>query len=99
GRLSVEVADDGPAAAGPAGVGNGLPGMRARAAALGGGLTAGPAPDGGFVVTATLPTDGHRPDEPARDEPAPDGPAPDGLAADGGACVAGASTADEGDDR
>jgi signal transduction histidine kinase len=56
GRLTVEVADDGPGTSGPAGEGNGLPGMRARAAALGGDLTAGPAAGGGFVVTAVLPT-------------------------------------------
>jgi signal transduction histidine kinase len=35
--------------------GNGIAGMRARAVALGGTLTAGPGPSGGFVVTATLP--------------------------------------------
>jgi signal transduction histidine kinase len=37
------------------GGGNGLPGMRERAAALGGDLQAGPGPAGGFVVRATLP--------------------------------------------
>jgi signal transduction histidine kinase len=36
--------------------GNGICGMRERAAAAGGQLTAGPRPDGGFEVTATLPT-------------------------------------------
>jgi len=35
--------------------GHGLVGMRERAAMLGGELTAGPTPDGGFAVTATLP--------------------------------------------
>ncbi|MFF3289683.1 sensor histidine kinase [Streptomyces sp. NPDC003023] len=35
--------------------GHGLPGLRTRAAALGGTLTAAPTPDGGFVVSATLP--------------------------------------------
>jgi signal transduction histidine kinase len=35
--------------------GNGIAGMRARALALGGTLSAGPGPSGGFVVTATLP--------------------------------------------
>jgi signal transduction histidine kinase len=35
--------------------GHGLSGMRERVALLGGYLTAGPAPDGGFVVSAVLP--------------------------------------------
>jgi signal transduction histidine kinase len=39
----------------PPGNGQGLAGMRERVALLGGRLSAGPAPDGGFVVTATLP--------------------------------------------
>ncbi|MDT7642157.1 MAG: hypothetical protein QOC83_6445, partial [Pseudonocardiales bacterium] len=38
-----------------AGVGNGIPGMRERAAALGGQLWVGPAPGGGFRVRAELP--------------------------------------------
>lgn len=38
-----------------AGNGYGLSGMRERAASLGGRLDAGPTPDGGFVVRATLP--------------------------------------------
>ncbi|MFY1573497.1 sensor histidine kinase [Verrucosispora sp. WMMD703] len=57
--LVVEVDDDGggvrqPA---PAPAGNGITGMRERAASLGGELTAGPAPDGsgGWRVRATLP--------------------------------------------
>jgi len=37
------------------GSGNGIPGMRERAAALGGTLQAGPNPDGGFRVRAWLP--------------------------------------------
>ena len=45
--------------AGPAanehGPGHGLTGMRERVALLGGTLSAGPAPDGGFVVSAVLP--------------------------------------------
>lgn len=42
------------------GGGNGLPGMRERATALGGVLTAGPRPGGGFAVEAELPTEGAR---------------------------------------
>jgi signal transduction histidine kinase len=37
------------------GPGHGLSGMRERVALLGGSLAAGPAPDGGFVVSAVLP--------------------------------------------
>jgi len=37
------------------GAGHGLTGMRERVALLGGSLSAGPSPDGGFVVTAVLP--------------------------------------------
>lgn len=35
--------------------GHGLTGLRERAAQLGGTLDAGPEPDGGFLVRATLP--------------------------------------------
>ncbi|MFD0369828.1 sensor histidine kinase [Streptomyces sp. NPDC127114] len=46
----------GPAPAGPGGEpGHGLLGMRERTAMLGGELAAGPTPDGGWEVTATLP--------------------------------------------
>ncbi|MDQ3946613.1 MAG: sensor histidine kinase, partial [Actinomycetota bacterium] len=37
--------------------GNGIPGMKERAAALGGRLDAGPRPEGGFRVRATLPVE------------------------------------------
>lgn len=37
--------------------GNGITGMRERAASLGGSLTAGPSPDGGWRVDASLPLD------------------------------------------
>jgi signal transduction histidine kinase len=52
--LTVRVVDDGPAVA-TFEEGNGIAGMRARAAALGGTLTAGPADAGGFLVEAKLP--------------------------------------------
>ncbi len=60
GRLTVTVSDDGGAAAGPPALsdrppGYGLIGMRERAVAVGGELTAGPRPEGGFLVTARLP--------------------------------------------
>jgi signal transduction histidine kinase len=56
-ELTVTVADDGsPNPAGPVASGGlGLSGMRERASLLGGTLTAGQGPDGGFVVTARLP--------------------------------------------
>src|SRR4051794_1785060 len=53
-RIEIEVCDDGRGAAPPA-EGSGISGMRRRAAAVGGELTAGPAPDGGFVVRGALP--------------------------------------------
>ncbi|GIH77593.1 sensor histidine kinase [Planobispora longispora] len=52
-RSTVTVTDDGTAPAGPAG--SGIAGMRARAEALGGTLTAGPRAGGGFTVEARLP--------------------------------------------
>jgi hypothetical protein len=60
GALDLSVVDDGrpPGAARvePAsGAGQGLIGMRERVAVFGGRFTAGPRPDGGFAVTATLP--------------------------------------------
>lgn len=54
GALEIEVVDDGRAAtAGPPG--QGIIGMRERAAMFGGDLTAGPAPGGGFAVRARIP--------------------------------------------
>ena len=62
GTLTLTVEDDGPSvpAAGQpiigGTLGHGIIGMRERAAALGGRLSAGPRPEGGFRVTAELPT-------------------------------------------
>ncbi len=58
-ELTVQVEDDGPAQEnGPSSGGNGLVGMRERAAALGGTLEAGRRPGGGFRVRALLPFGG-----------------------------------------
>ena len=58
--LTVQVDDDGrgpaPSTNGSTG-GNGIPGMKERASALGGLLSAGPRPGGGFRVRASLPLD------------------------------------------
>ncbi|TDD61333.1 sensor histidine kinase [Actinomadura darangshiensis] len=55
-ELVIEVADDGPGeSTGHGTPGSGVDGMRERARALGGELTAGPGPDGGFRVRARLP--------------------------------------------
>lgn len=57
--LTVEISDDGrgaPATRSGSPGGDGLPGMRERAAALGGTLTAGAGECGGFRVRALLPT-------------------------------------------
>ncbi len=70
GTLSLRVLDNGPGPAadpggGPAG-GHGLLGMRERVAMVDGELRAGPAPLGGFLVEATLPT--ARPDATLADD-------------------------------
>lgn len=53
-KVVIEVRDDGDGGAGST-PGNGIRGMRERAALLGGTLTAGPDPSGGFLVRASLP--------------------------------------------
>src|SRR5829696_5075290 len=61
GRVVVEVTDDGRARPGDRngnGSGRGILGMRERARALGGSLEAGPRPEGGFRVVASLPVEG-----------------------------------------
>lgn len=65
GRVRLTIADNGngaPATPPPAGVGGtGLKGLTERLAAAGGSLRAGPAPRGGFTVTAELPVDSELP--------------------------------------
>ncbi|HSJ60569.1 MAG TPA: sensor histidine kinase [Jiangellaceae bacterium] len=63
GAVVLDVVDNGTAAAGLGAddSGTGIAGMRARAHALGGTLEAGPRPDGGFAVRASLPTDTNMP--------------------------------------
>jgi signal transduction histidine kinase len=59
-RLRIRDNGPGPPSAALAG-GHGLPGMRERAAAVGGQLRTGPAPGGGFLVEATLPVKAEEP--------------------------------------
>ncbi|MEV7194062.1 sensor histidine kinase [Streptomyces sp. NPDC093510] len=61
--LAVRVTDSGARTAAPPspGAGHGLLGMRERAAMLGGDLVTGPTPDGGYEVSAFLPTSPARP--------------------------------------
>jgi signal transduction histidine kinase len=90
GDLTIEVVDDG--IGGSAAAGNGISGMRERAASLGGTLAAEPAEGGGFRVAARLPVRapaGSPPAPPAGSPPAgspsagsPPAPAP-GSAASG----------------
>jgi signal transduction histidine kinase len=53
--LQVEVRDDGKAAAADDGLGHGLVGIRERVKIYGGEMTAGVAPEGGFVLSTRLP--------------------------------------------
>ena len=69
--VTITVANDGCASAVAPGTGNGLRGMRERAAAAGGELEAGPRPEGGFLVTAKLPRqEAALPDSPRTGAPA-----------------------------
>ena len=65
GRVEVSVRDDGAGSNGEAelgtGTGHGIVGMRERAEALGGSLTAEASTDGGFLVTASLPVTSDQP--------------------------------------
>ncbi|WP_194421334.1 sensor histidine kinase [Microbacterium abyssi] len=56
GSTHLTVTDDGRSAASPSGDGHGLRGMSERAALLGGTVEAGPAPDGGWMLRAVIPT-------------------------------------------
>jgi glucose-6-phosphate-specific signal transduction histidine kinase len=54
-RLFIRIRDDGPTTSADTACGHGIDGMRERARALSGQLTAAPHPDGGFEVRAELP--------------------------------------------
>jgi signal transduction histidine kinase len=54
-RLSIRIRNDGPTTSADAPDGHGIDGMRERARALSGQLTAAPHPEGGFEVCAELP--------------------------------------------
>jgi signal transduction histidine kinase len=57
-EVELEVADDGAGPSGSDGRGHGLVGVGERVKIYGGEMTAGPGPDGGFVLTARLPLEG-----------------------------------------
>jgi len=69
--VTITVANDSRVPAVSPGTGNGMRGMRERAAAAGGELEAGPRPEGGFLVTAKLPRQAAAlPDSPRTGAPA-----------------------------
>jgi len=82
--LALDVRNDAGQAGGDhadhAGGGHGIIGMRERAAMLGGSLDAGPTEDGGFLVTAVLPTTPEGQDHAVT---SPDGQSTDGRSPDG----------------
>jgi len=57
-RLELSVIDDGNGGEVNGAAGNGLAGMRERVQLLGGRFTAGPRPEGGFAIRASIPLDG-----------------------------------------
>ena len=59
-HLELEVRDDGAGTAPNGGPGHGLVGIRERVKIYGGHMTAGPATDGGFMLTARLPVENSR---------------------------------------
>jgi signal transduction histidine kinase len=59
-HVELEVRDDGDGATSNGGPGHGLVGIRERVKIYGGQMTAGPATDGGFVLTARLPVENSR---------------------------------------
>ena len=60
-HVELEVRDDGEGAMSNGGAGHGLVGIRERVKIYGGQMTAGPATNGGFLLTARLPVEGTRP--------------------------------------
>jgi signal transduction histidine kinase len=58
--VQLEVRDDGVGSAPSDGLGHGLIGIRERVKIYGGEMNARTAPDGGFVLSARLPLEGHR---------------------------------------
>jgi signal transduction histidine kinase len=60
-HLELEVRDNGEGTTPNGGAGHGLVGIRERVKIYGGQMTAGPARDGGFVLTARLPVENSRP--------------------------------------
>jgi signal transduction histidine kinase len=60
GDLEIDVRDDGKGASSTNGSGHGLVGIRERVTIFGGELRTGPAPGGGFRLSARLPLDGQR---------------------------------------